>query len=132
MTQQPFPQDREFTRVPVLMSTTLTTDTNQVSEGHVHDICARGVLYAGDPMLSDGSLVKLEIFPQGRTEGFVIRARGRIERCTPFGHGVEFIEIDAESWEHLQKLIYLHAENPDRVRAEFESHHGFRKKRDAG
>ena len=132
MTQPSFPQDREFTRVPVLMSTTLTSDTNQTSNGHIHDICARGVLFAGEPALPEDTLVKIEIFPQGRTEGFVIRARGRIERCTAFGHGVEFLEIDADSWEHLQKVIYLHADNPDKVRIELEQHQGLRRKKNAG
>lgn len=128
----PFPQDREFTRVPVLMVTVLTSDTAQVSEGHIHDLSARGVLYAGEPALPEGTLVAIAIHPQGKTEGIVIRARGKVERCTTFGDGVEFLEIDAESWEHMQQLIYFHAQDPDRVRSEFEQHHGLRRRRDAG
>ncbi|MBI5361950.1 MAG: PilZ domain-containing protein [Planctomycetes bacterium] len=132
MSKAQFPQDREFTRVPVLMVTALTTDTNQVAEGHIHDLSARGVLFAGEPALAEGTLVAIQIFPAGKTEGVVLRARGKVERCTAFGLGVQFLEIEAESWDHLQNVIYLHAQDPDVVRHEFEQHHGLRRRRDAG
>lgn len=128
----PFSQNREFTRVPVLMAAVLTSDAGVVVEGHIHDLSARGVLFAGNGVLPEDTMVALDIYPHGRTEGVVIRAKGRVERCTTFGHGVEFLEFDTESWQHIQHVVYLHAEHPDVVREEFESHHGLRRKRDTG
>lgn len=127
MSKQPFPKDRHFTRVALELEATVVPAQGPIAHGHIHDLSVRGVLFAGAPELLDGQGCVIEIHPKGRTTEPTIRARGRIERVTEFGTGVEFIDVEERFWHELRKLAVTFApttETVQQVEQEFRKYFG--------
>ncbi len=127
MSKTPFPADRHFTRVPLEMEATIVPAQGPIARGRIHDLSVRGVLFAGGPELLDGQGCVIEIHPNGRTDEPTIRARGRIERVTEFGTGIEFIDVEERFWHELRKIAVAFAPTADtvaQVEQEFRKHFG--------
>jgi hypothetical protein len=57
----------------------------------------------------------------------IINANGRTIRSQPGTLAVEFLDLDLDSYQHLQQLIVNNADDPVRAEEEFAAHWGIRK-----
>jgi len=56
--------------------------------------------------------------------------KGKIVRSTEDGIGVDFTEMDLDSYEHLRNLVLLNANDVARIEGEFKDHLGLKKPSD--
>ncbi len=57
----------------------------------------------------------------------IIKAKGKMVRSQEGSLAVEFIELDLDSYHHLQQLIVSNADDHERAEQEFAAHWGIRK-----
>jgi len=125
----PESNQREFSRVEVELDIVLEADGFRLPPAHSRDLCANGVMVASERLLPVGTACDLTLsFPE-QGDAFQVKVQGTVARVADGVLGVEFTTIDAESFQNLQRILCLHAEEPDRVEQELREHLGIRRNR---
>jgi len=122
---EPSQQFRAFTRALVSVETELTSGP-QVVTGTVRNISLKGLYFMPSKWLPLGTECDVTIRFGAGDEAERITASARVVRSDRFGLGVEFTDIDLDSFHHLQNLIRYNAPDVERVEREFSDHIGLK------
>ena len=93
--------------------------------GQVNDVSMRGLFLHCKEHFPEKTECTVELYLA--EHALCISAKGRIVRRFEDGMGVEFTEIDLDSFEHLRNLVRMNANNVSQVEGEFKSHLGLKK-----
>lgn len=119
---------REFTRSPVSALAQVRLESGVLVEGNAHDVSLNGVLFNSTQALPVGNHVHVTLLLDGGNGEQRIEAEGHVVRLIEEGVAIEFEHINAESLEHLKRLVLYNAKDADKVDEEFESHIGIKRK----
>lgn len=111
---------REFLRIPMplpVAATLASGEEFEVDSGA--DVSATGLFLPTSlrPALGTACRIRIELLPG--EEASIIAAEGRVVRHAPDGFALSFQKMDANSFEHLRRLIRLNSEDPDQAESEF-------------
>jgi len=115
---------REFTRALIHMKATLTRGEKRI-DGWVKDVSMRGLFFLGEEYFPEKTECLVELCLSGHAQR--ISAKGRVVRLFADGLGVEFTEIDLDSFHHLRNLVRMNASDVSRIETEFMSHLGLKR-----
>lgn len=121
------PNQREFTRVPVSVSTTLRAGQIIIQSLVTKDLSMSGIYVQTHDHLSVGTECEIKLLlGDGEIE---IQAQGQVVRTDSNGLAIQFVKImGLESYQHLQNLVRYNAPDPGKVEDEFQEHAGIRHK----
>ncbi len=114
---------REFTRAMIRAQTDLVSGEKTI-HGEACDVSMRGMFFLADEHLPEKTECDMELYLAGSNVS--ICARGRIARIYERGMGIEIMDIDLESFEHLRNMVRMNADNISRVEDEFKDHLGLK------
>ncbi|TWI72433.1 PilZ domain-containing protein [Desulfobotulus alkaliphilus] len=80
-------------------------------EGSSRDLSQKGVFVATDVPLKEGTECRVEIQLSGMEEPICLFMKGRVARIVPKGVGVEFFEMDLETFTHLRNVVLYNSDN---------------------
>ena len=116
-------EKRRFTRVTFPIEVELVPEGASIIRGDLLDISLLGAFVICQARLSLGTLCTFQVSLIG---GPSLSIQGTIIRDTPRGMALEFQSIDLDSYHHLQRLVVLNADNPEKVEQELSSSQGLR------
>jgi hypothetical protein len=121
-------EQREWTRVPAhLWGIVGDADTDeQVFE--VEQLSLRGGHAVTEQRLPQGSELSLRLTNDLSPGALVIVVHAVVRNHSATGMGLEFTAMPLESYGHLQRLVELHADDPDRVVHEIHEHVGLKRR----
>ncbi len=116
---------RDFTRVKTSFAASLSVAGKSAMQVSTVDISMHGVLVECDFDIATGEHCRLHI-PLGSNNESGITASCKIVRNEPGKLVLEFVDIDMDSYQHLQKMVQYNADNPDAIRQELNSRPGIK------
>jgi len=119
---------REFSRIGIPMTATLSVDGDKTVSGKVVNISLSGVELCTEHNRSLGDHTQIEVQFGYPGNELSIQAEGKIVRITSDSLAVNFESIELESYEHLKNLITYNSGNTDQVEKEFSEHRGLHRK----
>ena len=119
---------REFSRIGIPMTATLSVDGDKTVSGKVVNISLSGVELCTEHNRSLGDHTQIEVQFGYPGNELSIQAEGKIVRITSDSLAVNFESIELESYEHLKNLIAFNADNTVQVEKEFSEHLGLHRK----
>jgi len=121
------PNHREFTRVPIKIEIQIKVRDKVFLTDNTKDLSMKGVFLESDDELSLGEPCEVSIFLVG-TDPIEIHFKGKVGRAVKNGIGIEFTEMDLESYEHLQNLLRYRAADAEKIDKEVHNHVGLKRK----
>ena len=117
---------RDFSRALINIEAELVSGETTI-RGHAGNVSMRGMLVYCSDRLAAGTecAVKLHLGDPG-VHSICINANGKVVRNIEDGMGVEFTEIDLESFEYLRNLVRMNADNISQIESEFKDHLGLK------
>jgi ethanolamine utilization microcompartment shell protein EutL len=115
---------REFLRVPFRVEVTLTGDHATVISADVYDVSLNGLYAAGAGRLPPGSRCEVLLVLGGPGSEVRLSLRGRVARVDRAGMGVEFLDMELDTYFHLRNLVRFNSDDQARVEQEFQAHLG--------
>ncbi len=126
MPEIPFPQRREFSRVPVHLRAEITADGAVHADGTMENLSLKGGFFRASGAPAEAAAVDVRLHLDGTD--IVVHARGAVVRSGPAGCAIQFCEIvGLDSLEHLRNLILFNTHDPHQVEREFHDHLGLRR-----
>ena len=119
---------REFTRVSISVAVELAPPGQPKIAGQGRDLSVKGVFVSSPRPLPAGTECPITILLTGGGEPMSVRVSGRIVYASKEGMGIEFFEMDTDSFIHLQNLVLYNALDPAKVEREFQEHIGIKRK----
>jgi hypothetical protein len=119
---------REFTRVNISVAVELTPPGEPKISGRGCNLSVKGVYVAGPRQLPASTKCPITIFLTGGGEPMSVRVTGRIVYADKEGMGIEFCEMDTDSFIHLQNLVLRNSLDPAKVEQEFQGHFASKRK----
>ncbi|HET8759991.1 MAG TPA: PilZ domain-containing protein [Nitrospiria bacterium] len=119
---------REFTRVKISVAVELTPPGQPKISGRGRDLSVKGVYVSGPRQLPASTECPITIFLTGGGEPMSVRVLGRIVYADKEGMGIEFSEMDTDSFIHLQNLVLRNSLDPAKAEREFQEHSGIKRK----
>jgi len=117
-------RQREFTRNPVLVATTLRTDGGAFIVGETDELSMNGLFIRCAERLPVDTPCHITLtLGDGQAR---IDVRARVASGNDVGMGIAFDEMEPDSFAHLKRLVLLHAQDLERVNAEIDNHVGFK------
>jgi PilZ domain-containing protein len=121
-------EKRDFLRIPFETDVEVRWSGGLIKPKSGLNISMSGLGFSTDHRLPAlGSACNVNIILTAADTRLVIAAGGNVVRLHQGTVGIEFSELDLDSYHHLRKLIVNNAEDPDRAEQEFEAHWGIRK-----
>lgn len=121
-------ENREFSRSQVQVRTEVRLDNGIMLDGTGVDISLRGMRFLTEHALPVGKTVHVRVILEGGTESPHLELEARIARVESGGVALEFTTVDADSIEHLRRLVLYNAPNADRVQEEIATHLGIERR----
>ncbi|MDY0163384.1 PilZ domain-containing protein [Desulfobotulus sp.] len=81
--------------------------------GNTRDLSQKGVFVATDIPLTVGMECRVEVLLSGMTEPVCLSMKGKIARIVPEGVGVEFFEMDLDTFTHLRNVVLYNSQDAD-------------------
>lgn len=119
---------REFTRVPLDLEAEIQLGPKTAVTGRTRDLSLKGVFLRCAERPALGETCTATVHFAGRNSDYRVKATGRVARTEPSGIGIEFLSLEAESYEHLKNLVYYNTPDPAGVQREFASHIGLKRR----
>jgi hypothetical protein len=119
---------REFTRVNISVAVELAPPGEPKISGRGCNLSVKGVYVWGPRQLPASTECPITIFLTGGGEPMSVRVLGRIVYADKEGMGIEFSEMDTDSFIHLQNLVLQNSLDPAKVEREFQEHSGLKRK----
>lgn len=110
---------REFLRVPFRIEVTLKGDHATVVSADVRDVSLNGLYAAGAGRLPPGSRCEVLLVLGGPGSEVRLSLRGRVARVDRAGMGVEFLDMELDTYFHLRNLVRFNSDDQARVEQEF-------------
>lgn len=120
-------EDREFTRVPINIEVNLNSSEGTVKTLKTRDLSIKGVFVESDEQWPEATECDVSLTLQA-AEPIKIEFKGKVERVLDSGMGIEFLEMDLESYEHLQQLLRYNSLDSDKIDSEIKTHVGLKRK----
>jgi hypothetical protein len=128
MQELPFPHRREFSRVPVHLSTEITANGVRHAGGLMENLSLKGGFFRIANGPAEGAACDVRMHLDGT--GVVVHALGVVVRMGPAGCAIQFNEIvGLDSLEHLRNLILFNSHDPAQIEHEFHQHLGLKRDR---
>ncbi|MFZ5862060.1 MAG: PilZ domain-containing protein [Nitrospirota bacterium] len=119
---------REFTRVNISVAVELSPPNQPKIAGQGRSLSVKGVYVASPRTLAPGTDCPITIILTGGGEPMSVRVSGKVVYTNKEGMGIEFFEMDTESFIHLQNLVLYNSLDTAKVEREFEEHNGIKRK----
>lgn len=110
---------RRFSRVAATCAAKLLNSSGASSEGMVVDLSLCGIFLYGDYDEQVGDLVELLLYGLGHRLSLLFKYSCRVVRANPDGIALEFIGMEAQSYDYLQTIILYFSEDPHNISLEF-------------
>lgn len=81
--------------------------------GSTRDLSQKGVFVATEIPLAEGAECQVEILLSGMEEPVCLSMKGRIARIVSEGVGVEFFEMDLDTFTHLRNVVLYNSRDAD-------------------
>ncbi len=122
-------EGREFTRVPIKVWVEVRADDTVIKTHETHDLSMVGIsfLHKGK-ILPVGTLCEISVFLEGVDPPIHVDMKGKVGRTTDKDLCVEFLEVELESYEHLQNLVRYNSKDIDVIDKEIGEHSGLKRK----
>ncbi|MDY0361063.1 MAG: PilZ domain-containing protein [Desulforegulaceae bacterium] len=82
-------------------------------EGHTRDISQKGVYIFTDQDIPVDTICDIKIILSGSSPPVTLNIVGKIARKTSDGLGVEFKEMDLDSYTHLKNIVVFNSKEDD-------------------
>ncbi len=119
---------REFTRVRLAVGVEVDKPGQPKIAGRGRDLSVKGVYVECRRPLPPSTPCEVTIVLSGTPEPMQVHVTGRVVYAEPKGMGIEFVEVDVDSFIHLRNLILYNSVDTDQVEREFEQHVGFKRR----
>lgn len=120
-------EKRIFSRSNVNNRVEIITDDGVLS-GQLGDVGMSGLSIRTDATLPAGAEYPVAILLEMADSAELrLNMQGRIARVDGEGMAVEFTEIEADSFDHLRKLVLYNTEETEKVENEFEANPGIKR-----
>lgn len=113
---------REFSRSPVHARVEVCLDNGVMVDGTAADVSLRGMRFFTERSLPVGKSVRVRLLLDDQNAYPYLAVRGRIVRVEAGGVALEFIGVDADNIEHLQRLVHSNAPDADQAEGEIAGH----------
>ena len=88
-------------------------------EGQVHDLSLRGMFLAAEERFTEGALVEAAVDLTGDSSQLTMTLRGVVTRVETGGVGIQFEDMDVDSFIHLRNIVSHNDGDPEKIMAEF-------------
>lgn len=123
-------EKRGFSRVPFNTEVEVRTQGRSIRSKEGINISMSGIrLSTREPIPPADTPCQVTIVLGGSEKHVIIDAKGKMVRAQAGSLAVEFVELDLDSYHHLQQLIVSNAQDHERAEREFSAHWGIRKPR---
>ncbi len=110
---------RRFHRVKYNAEAVVTDEHGNRVEGKIENLSLKGA-YINTPNVTDvGEVVNIEINISSSSSELKLKLKGKVVRSDRNGLGVEFGEIDIDSFIHLKTAVALNYGDLDKIEEEF-------------
>lgn len=113
---------RAFTRVPVSLRAELISEDGRVVSGLVHDVSVGGISIEAQAQFALATPCTIRIQLETGTRPIQVEARGTVLRSEAGIIALRLSAVDADGFEHLQKLVLYNASNAQTIEDEFTVH----------
>src|SRR3972149_3311208 len=121
------PSDRRsFVRVPFNTEAEVQVDKRVIRSSEGIDVSLSGLRLASNEAVDPGALCQVTLTLQPPETRLAIEAKGTVIRSAAGTLGIQFTELDLDSYLHLRQLILYNTEEPEKAEQEFSSHWGIR------
>lgn len=122
-----FENQREFTRVPAHLWGMFDGENGERITCELENISMRGCHARADENPGTPEAFRLQLTTDLDPDSLALDVEARVVRRDATGMGIEFVEMPLETYEHLQRLLELHAPDPNRIAREVRNHRGLRR-----
>ena len=116
---------RKRTRVQFTTSVNLIGPERSFTDLSSRDISLKGLFVESKEQFPLDTPVDIDLTLTGSTSALSIKMKGRVARLEEEGMGIEFSEIDMDSFFHLRNILYYNAEDPAKIDEELTSQPAF-------
>ena len=116
---------RKRTRVHFKTTVNLTAPGIDLSGLDSRDLSLKGIFVETDQKLAVGTDVKVTLELSGTSSQVTLKMEGRVARQSPDGLGLDFTEVDLDSFHHLRNIVLYNAGDPKEVDTELASKPAF-------
>ena len=113
---------RVFTRVPVHLKAEVISEDGQVVRGSIRDVSMSGLSIETGAMLPPDMPCAIRLQLETGTRPIEVEARGTVLRSEPGLLALRLSTVDADGFEHLQKLVLYNAKSAQVVEDELAAH----------
>ncbi len=117
---------RTRTRVQFSVTVEVTADEKYIVSGNSRDISLKGIYVISNDKLPVNTYCEVNINLAGSSSQLTLRMKGKVTREGTDGFGIEFIEMESDSFYHLRQIVLYNSPDPSVVEAECEESPGFR------
>jgi len=121
-------EEREFTRVPINIEVSLNSEKGSLNSLKTKDLSIKGVFVESDEQWPESTECQVSLTLHAG-ETIELEFSGRVERSIGIGMGIEFQEMDLESFGHLQQLLRYNSAESDKIDYEIKTHFGLKRKK---
>ncbi len=119
---------REFTRVHIAVGVEVDHPGQPKISGRGRDLSVKGVYVECPRQLPPDTRCDVTIVLSGAPEPMQVHVTGSVVYAEPGGMGIEFMEVDVDSFIHLRNLVLYNSVDTEQVEREFEQHLGLKRK----
>jgi hypothetical protein len=111
-------EKRKFSRVPFLIKVKVNWRDKQIT-GEIGNLSLRGMFIQMPPTIPMGESLVVNLQLTGDSSDLKVSIGGKVVRDTPEGIGIEFEQIDLDSFIHLRNIVAYNSGNADHIDEEF-------------
>ena len=116
---------RKRTRVHFKTTVNLTGPGIDLKGLDSRDLSLKGIFVETDQKLALGTDVKVTLELSGTSSQVTLKMDARVARQSPDGLGLDFTEVDLDSFHHLRNIVLYNAGDPKEVDTELASKPAF-------
>ncbi len=119
---------REFTRVRLAVGVEVDQPGRPKISGRGRDLSVKGVFVECRQPLPPSTPCEVTIVLSGTPEPMQVHVTGRVVYTESAGMGIEFFEVDVDSFIHLRNLVLYNSVDTEQVEREFSQHIGLKRR----
>jgi hypothetical protein len=106
-------EKRRTTRVKFHTSVDLKFVDKLYEQCEILDLSVKGVFVLGVTNCEPGQECEVTLQLSGVSSELKLKMKAKVARVTKDGIGLNFHEVDLDSFSHLKYIVYYNSENPD-------------------
>ncbi|MBF0527660.1 MAG: PilZ domain-containing protein [Deltaproteobacteria bacterium] len=116
---------RRRTRVPFETTVKIVAGEQVLDNLASRDLSMKGMFLETETTLPLDTPVDITVELTGATSEVALRMKGRVVRVSPHGMGIDFTEVDLDSFFHLRNIVMYNAGDPGDVDSELATRPAF-------